>query len=198
MYIYYGGDSGFWTDCKTSGSTTNQSTLNMINASYNGTSPDTRYETPANSGTYVDYATAATWAATQGNVTGVTLVLDGGWSQCASGPAPGCGDQSLALGTVQVISTTNDVFSPPSGPASPTCTLPQAQIQVALLTGSAPGAVNDVLSASAADTTGYFRVSACHYMYNLDVSSLKGAGTYSVTAVVNGQPAGNPATFMLK
>jgi hypothetical protein len=170
----------------------------MINASYNGGSSDTRYETPAASGTYVDYATAAAWAASQGNVTGVTLVLDSGWSQCAQGQTTGCGDQSLTLGSVQVVSTTNDVFSPPTGPASPTCTLPQAQIQVTKTSGTDAGGVIDPLSASAADTTGYFRVNACHYMYNLDVSSLKGAGTYSVSAIINGTPASTPATFMLK
>jgi len=36
------------------------------------------------------------------------------------------------------------------------------------------------------------------YMYNLATSSLSGVGTYTVTAVINGTPATNPATFDLK
>lgn len=132
-------------------------------------------------------------------VTSVTLVLDSGWQQ---GPYGSGGDQMLTLGNVNVSTSvgtgTTDTFSPPTGPVASTCTLPAAQIRVVQTSGSDPGAVNDVVSASAADTGDNFRVVDCKYMYNLDVSTLPGAGTYSVTAWINGMPAGNPATFMLK
>jgi hypothetical protein len=197
MYIYYGADSGFWTDCTSSGSTTNQSTLNMIvmppGTGYNGGAPDTRYETPGGSQMYKAYSDAATWAAGQGNVVAVTLVLDAGWQQQCG--IANC-DQTLTLGGATVNS---DVFTPPP-PVSigPTCALPTAKIQVAETQGTDTGPVNTVLSASAADTTGYFRIVDCHYMYNLDVSSLLGAGTYSVNAVINGTPTTPAATFTLK
>jgi hypothetical protein len=76
--------------------------------------------------------------------------------------------------------------------------LPTAQIQVIKTSGSDPGTVNEVVSQSAADTTGYFRVIDCKYFYNLDVSSLPGAGGYTVEALINGTPATNPAKFLLK
>jgi hypothetical protein len=194
VYIYYGGDTAFWTDCTTSGSTTNQSGLNMINAAFDGQQPDTRYEDTTHGGVYVTYADVLGQEGSS-QVTSVTLVLDAGWSG---------DDQALTLGNVNVSTSTSagtgtsDTFSAPTGPATQTCTLPTAQIQVVKTSGLSQGTVNDVLSTSAADTTGYFRVASCNYMYNLDVSSLPGAGTYQVSAIINGNPASNPATFMLK
>jgi hypothetical protein len=189
IFIYYGNDSGFWTDCTTSGSATNQSGLNMINAQYDSAA-DNRYETGANGGVYVTYADALAYAANQGVITDVILVVDGGWHA----------DQVLTLGNVQIQTTlpTTDTFTPPSTSPTQTCTLPTAQIQVIKTSGSDPGTVNEVVSQSAADTTGYFRVIDCKYFYNLDVSSLPGAGGYTVEALINGTPATNPAKFLLK
>ncbi|HEY3909550.1 MAG TPA: hypothetical protein VGM07_06635 [Stellaceae bacterium] len=93
---------------------------------------------------------------------------------------------------------TTDTFTPPSSTPTQTCTLPTAQIQVYKNSGADPLPSNEVLSQSAADTSGNFRVVDCKYMYNLDVSSLPGAGTYTVNALINGYPAMNPAQFMLR
>jgi hypothetical protein len=189
VFIYYGGDSAFWTDCTTSGQITNQSGMNMINAAYDR-QPDTRYEDTTAGGTYVTYANVLSQEGLS-QVTSVILVLDAGWG----------GDQKLTLGNVSVGTNipTNDTFTAPTGQATQTCSLPAAQIQVIKTSGSDPGTVNTPVSTSAADTTGNFRVSGCKYMYNLDVSSLPGAGGYSVSAVIGANPAlQNPAVFLLK
>ena len=128
-------------------------------------------------------------------MTSVTLALDSGWQQSG-----GTGDRILTLGNVNVSTSlpTSDTFSAPTGPATQTCTLPTAQIQVIKTSGSDLGTVNEVLSVQPADNNGVFRIVDCDYMYNLDVSTLRGAGGYSVSAIVNGTLATNPATFMLK
>lgn len=194
MYIYYGNDSGSWTDCSSSGTATNQSGLtnNMIGATFDDAAGDTRYETSASGGSYVNWTTAKAWAEAQGAIASVTLVLDSGWQQ-------DCGqtvcDQKLNLGQVMV---NGDTFTPPTPVAiGSTCALPAAQIQVTKTSGVDQGVVNQVLSVSSADTTGSFRMVDCHYMYNLDVSSLSGAGTYTVSPLINGAVAGT-ATFTLK
>lgn len=194
VFIYYGlppevGNGGTGGCTPTSSGGQNQTGANMIgNAAI-------QYDTSGIGGTYYDtYAGALNLIGNQ-PVTSVTLALDSGWQQTG-----GSGDQKLTLTSANVSTTlTNDTFSPPTGPTSSTCNLPPAQIQVTLLSGSSPGAVNDVLSVSSADNTGYFRVVDCKYLYNLDVSSLKGAGTYSVSAIINGTPVtNNPAVFILK
>ncbi len=44
----------------------------------------------------------------------------------------------------------------------------------------------------------YFRQVDCKYIYNLDVSSLSGQGTYRVYARINGMNLSDPATFDLR
>jgi len=195
--IYYGGDSQFWIDCKSTGAATNQSGLNMINANFDGQlGGDKRYETTASGGSYVKYADALAFAQAQNSpVASVILALDSRWQQ-----TDGTGDQILTLENVQVITSlpTNDTFSPLSGGATQTCTLPAAQILVNKTSGLDQGSVNEVLSVSGADASGYFRVVDCKCIYNLAVSPLPGAGGYSVSAQINGTLATNPAIFMLK
>jgi hypothetical protein len=48
------------------------------------------------------------------------------------------------------------------------------------------------------DTGQYYRNVDCEYIYNLDVSSLNGVGTYTVWVRINGQNIQVPATFDLK
>jgi hypothetical protein len=164
----------------------------MISAAFDNPSGDARYDTSASGGSYVTYATAASWAASQGAIQSAILVLDSGWQQSCGQTS--C-DQVLTLGQVMV---NGDTFTPPPPVViAPTCALPQAQIQVTKTSGADQGLVNSVLSVSAADSNGSFRVVDCHYMYNLDVTSLTGAGTYSVGPLINGALAGS-ATFTLK
>jgi len=129
----------------------------MINANFDGQlGGDKRYETTASGGSYVTYADALAFAQAQNSpVASVILALDSGWQQ-----TDGTGDQILTLENVQVITSlpTNDTFSPPSRGAIQTCTLPPAQILVNKTSGLDQGSVNEVLSVSGADTTGYFRV----------------------------------------
>jgi len=44
----------------------------------------------------------------------------------------------------------------------------------------------------------YFRIVDCKYIYNLDVSTLLGSGTYTVQPVIGGTPVAGPAFFSLK
>jgi len=197
IFIYYGlppqvGNGGTGGCTPTSSGGQNQSGTNLIGNSA------IQYDTSQIPGGtyYSNYAGALALIGNQ-SVVSVTLILDSGWQQSG-----GTGDQSLTLGNVNVSTSagtgTSDTFSASTGPVAKTCTLPTAQIQVSLLSGADPGVINSVLSASGADTTGYFRVVDCKFLYNLEVTSLKGAGTYSVGAIINGTPASNPATFMLK
>lgn len=188
MFIYFGGGSAQppYTDCRTLGPATNQSEQNILAMS------DVRFETSDAPGTYKTESAAATWAAGQGNITDLILALDSGWQQ-------DCGqtscDQALTLGPVTV---NNDTFTPPTPVGiGPTCALPIAQIQVTKTSGTDSGPVNSVLSVQPGDNNSIFRVVDCHYIYNLDVSSLSGAGTYTVSPLINGAVAGT-ATFTLK
>jgi hypothetical protein len=181
MFIYYGADSGAWSDCTSSGTATNQSGLNMINANWDSASGDNRYETSNAPGTYVTYATASSWAANQGTISSIILVVDSG-------------NEVLTLGNVSV---NTDAFPAPTGPSAQTCELPPAQIQVYQTGGVNPVPVNDSIVQSPADSGNSFRISGCKYIYNLDVSNL-GKGTYSVNAIINGAPVTDPAVFALK
>jgi len=58
--------------------------------------------------------------------------------------------------------------------------------------------VNEVSTIQPADNNSQFRVVGCNYMYNLDTSSLPGAGGYKVEAVINGTPAAGAASFDLR
>jgi hypothetical protein len=96
--------------------------------------------------------------------------------------------------------TVNDnTFAPPSAsPLAPTCDLPPAMIKITKTSGTSTGDVNEPLTIQPNDNNGSFRVVDCKYMYNLATSSLSGIGRYTVTAVVNGVEASNPAKFDLK
>jgi hypothetical protein len=60
------------------------------------------------------------------------------------------------------------------------------------------GAVNEADSIQPKDTGIYYRQVDCKYIYNLDVSSLNGHGTYSVWANIGGVNVPNPAVFDLR
>jgi hypothetical protein len=63
---------------------------------------------------------------------------------------------------------------------------------------SATGPVNEADSIQPKDTGQFYRQVDCKYIYNLDVSSLNGPGTYTVWVRINNMNIQVPATFDLK
>jgi hypothetical protein len=191
LFIYYGnapqfgaGGTGGCTASSPGG--IDQSGSNLIGLS------DLRYDTSQ----YVagtQYNTYAGAQAIMGNlpITKASLVLDSGWG----------GDQRLTLTSATFRSAAfTDTFTPQAaGASSPTCDLPtNATIKIEKTDGVPSGDVNEPVSIQPNDNNGIFRVVDCKLMYNLATSSLSGVGTYTVSAVINGTPASNPAVFDLK
>ena len=65
-------------------------------------------------------------------------------------------------------------------------------------TTTATGAINEAESIQPKDTGQFYRQVDCKYIYNLDVSSLSGSGTYTVWARIGGVNLAVPATFDLR
>lgn len=78
----------------------------------------------------------------------------------------------------------------------PSCELPPATIGLTRTSGGTPGAVNEGDFLTPADAGSTFRVSACHYSYNLRTSSL-GVGSYRVDIKIAGIVVGS-GTFGLR
>ena len=174
VFIYYGDYPNF-TNCTTN----SQSGVNLIGQ------PDLRYDTSQVGGTFYDsYADALALVGTL-PVVGAALVLDSGWFS---------GDQKLGLSNVMVNDNT---FVPLSGPPAQTCSLPPATIKVTKVS-PATMAVSEVASIQPFDNDSVFRIVDCKYMYNLDVRSLNGAGTYKVEAAFGTSTAMGPAYFSLR
>ena len=176
IFIYYGASPNF-TDCTTA----SQTGANLIGMG------DLRYDTSQlPGGTFYDtYAHAIELAGTT-NIVRTSLILESGYA----------GDQRLTLGSATVNDNT---FTPtPASPASPTCSLPTAEIRVTKTSGASSGAVNEPTSTQPADDNSVFRQVDCKYLYNLSMSSLSGAGTYKVEAVIGGNAVASPATFTLR
>ena len=146
---------------------------------------DLRYDTTQVGGTFYDTYPHAQALVGSLPVTAVTLVLDSGWG----------GDQALVPSNVTVNTNT---FVPTGVGSTPTCTLPPATIQIDKISGSPTGTVNEPLTVQPADNNSQFRVVGCSYMYNLDTSSLTGAGRYEVQAIIGGDPAAGAAFFDLR
>jgi hypothetical protein len=179
LFIYYGAEPNT-TNCTTEdGGVSSQSGLNMIGRL------DLRYDTSQLGGTFYDTYAHALALIGSTPITSATLVLDGGWG----------GDQVVTPSNVTVNTNT---FVPAGGGSVLTCTLPPATIQITKLSGSTTGAVNEPLTIQPADNNSQFRVVGCNYMYNLDTSSLSGAGRYEVGAVIGGTPATGVALFDLR
>ena len=181
VFIYYGDYPNF-TECTTFPNT--QTGTNMISLT------DARYDTSQVGGTFYD--THAGAVALVGNVPIVraSLVLDSGWQNVPFG------DQ--VINPVQNVQVNTNTFVPASGGSTPTCTLPPATIQITKAPGAATGAVNEPLTIQPADNNSQFRIAGCNYMYNLDTSSLTGAGRYKVEVVINGSPVAGAASFDLR
>jgi hypothetical protein len=144
---------------------------------------------------YTDYAAAQ--AATNGGtdqVTQVQLTLDSGFA----------GDQKANVSNVTVNDntwvpkTTSTTTSTVTGAFANTCALPGAELRWAKNDNTATGAVNEADSIQPKDTGQFYRQVDCKYIYNLDVSSLSGTGTYTVWARIGGNNVTLPATFDLR
>ncbi len=179
VFIYYGKHPSF-TDCTTiDGGISNQSGVNMIALT------DLRYDTSQVGGTFYDDYNGALAHVAIMPIVKASLVLDGGWA----------GDQRLEPSNVAVNGNT---FVPESGVGTPTCDLPPAAIQITKISGTSTGRVNEPISVQPNDDGDYFRIVDCRYIYNLAASSLSGAGSYKVEAVINGNPAAGAAFFDLR
>lgn len=176
VFVYYGATPNF-TDC----TTVSQSGANLL-----ATTTAVRVDTSQVGGTFYD-----TWAHAMdlvGNqsVTSVSLVLDGGWA----------GDQVVNLTNATVD---NQTFTMPvSSGFAPTCTLPTATVYLKKTGDLDPIPTDEIFAAQTADTGGVYRQVNCKYIYNLDVSSLSGAGEYTVGVNIGTQLGLGSVTFGLK
>jgi hypothetical protein len=169
-----------------------ESTKNLIS---DPTVPANRFEI-GNNNIYTTYAAAL--AATNGgtdHVVGVQLTLDSGWGgdQIAEVSNVTVNDNTWVPKTTETTTTTTV-----DGPYAHTCTLPAAELRWALNNPNPTGAVNEAESIQPKDTGQFFRQVDCKYIYNLDVTSLNGKGTYTVWARIGGVNITVPATFDLK
>jgi hypothetical protein len=188
VYAYYGTPNGPDQGCSGANSGSGQ---NLITT---GITPD-RFEVQgAGSPVYTDYASAMALAGTR-TVTYVGLVLDSGWG----------GNQTADVSNVTVNGNTwvpktteNLGTSTVAGTFAKTCDLPPAMLKWAKNDATPTGAINEADSIQPKDTGIYYRQVDCKYIYNLDVSSLSGHGTYSVWANIGGVNVPNPAVFDLR
>lgn len=187
VYAYYGTPNGPDQGCS---GTNSGSGANLIAT---GITPD-RFEVEgAGSPVYIDYASAMALAGTR-HVNWVGLVLDSGWKA----------DQRADVSNVTVNDNTwvpktteTTTSEPVSGAFAKTCTLPVAGLKWAKDDATPMGAVNEAESIQPKDTGVYYRQVDCKYIYNLDVSSLAGPGTYTVWVNIDGNVP-TPATFDLR
>jgi hypothetical protein len=142
--------------------------------------------------TYAD-AVASTNAGTD-KVVAVQLTLDSGFA----------GDQKANISNITVNDNTfvpktiETTSSTVTGDYAKTCTLPAAELRWAKNDATPTGAVNEAESIQPKDTGQFYRNVDCKYIYNLDVSSLNGVGTYTVWVNIGGVNIQVPATFDLK
>jgi len=145
---------------------------------------------------YTTYADAV--ASTNGGtdrVVAVQLTLDSGWkgAQRADVSNITVNDNTWVPKTTETTSTTTV-----SGDYAKTCNLPAAELRWAKNDPTPSGAVNEAESIQPKDTGQFYRQVDCKYIYNLDVSSLTGQGTYTVWVRIGGQNIQVPATFDLR
>jgi Tol biopolymer transport system component len=79
---------------------------------------------------------------------------------------------------------------------SPTCQLPPATLRLTRTGGASPGPIDESLYTSSPDSGAEFRITDCHYHYNLNSRPL-GPGSYLAEILITGSPVGQ-ARFELK
>jgi hypothetical protein len=141
---------------------------------------------------------AAMQALTNGGtdkVLSVQLTLDSGWKadQRADVANVTVNDNTWVPKTTETTTTTT-----PAGPAVKTCDLPAAELSWKKNDPTPSGPINEGESIQPKDTGQFYRQVDCKYIYNLDVSSLSGMGTYTVWVRIGGTNLPVPATFDLR
>ena len=127
--------------------------------------------------------------------TGMQLTLDSGWmaDQRANVSNVTVNDNTWVPKTIET--TTGATVM---GAYAKTCALPAAELRWAKNDATPDGAINEAESIQPKDTGQFYRQVDCKYIYNLDVSSLNGQGTYTVWVRINGTNLPVPATFDLR
>jgi hypothetical protein len=197
VHVYYGNPNGVpvppGQSCSGSESESGQ---NLISSP---TAPTNRLEMQGGWGVpgplYTTYADAL--ASTNGGtdlVVGAQLTLDSGFA----------GDQRADVSNVTVNDntwvpkTTESTSTTTTGDFAKTCNLPAAELRWAKNDATPTGGINEAESIQPKDTGQFYRQVDCKYIYNLDVSSLSGQGTYTVWVRIGGVNIQVPATFDLK
>lgn len=195
--VYYGNPNGVpdppGQSCSGTSSETGQNLISSLLA------PPNRFEMLGGWGVpgplYTTYADAV--ASTNGGtdvVVGVQLTLDSGWKsdQRANVSNVTVNDNTWVPKTVETSSSTV------TGAYAKTCNLPQAELRWSKDDPFPDGAINEAESIQPKDTGQYYRIVDCKYIYNLDVTSLSGQGTYRVYVRINNMNLMDPAKFDLK
>jgi Tfp pilus assembly major pilin PilA len=194
IHVYYGDPSNTapsFQSCSGAYSETGKNLMSQVDL----TLPANRFEI-GNSGSYVDYA--AVLAATNGGtdvVTGANLILESGWKadQRADVSNVTVNDNTWVPKTTETTTSTTV-----TGAYAKTCDLPAAELSWKKNDATPTGALNEAESIQPKDTGQYYRQVDCKYIYNLDVSSLNGQGTYTVWVRIGGMNIPVPATFDLR
>jgi hypothetical protein len=192
LEVYYGTPNGPDQGCSGSNSGSGD---NLITT---GITAD-RFEMLGGWGVVPSYTTYANaLLSTNGGadvVTGVQLTLDSGWK----------GDQRANVSDITVnantwVPKTTETLSSSTvtGDYVKTCDLPAAELRWAKNDATPTGAINEAESIQPKDAGQFYRQVDCKYIYNLDVSSLSGQGTYTIWVRIDGTNVQVPATFDLR
>jgi hypothetical protein len=197
--VYYGNPNGVPAPPGQSCSGAQSESGKNLMSQSDVTLPVNRYEMIGGWGVpgpmYTTYADAL--ASTNGGtdkVVAVQLTLDSGFA----------GDQIANVSDITVNEntwvpkTTETPSSTVTGDFAKTCDLPPAELRFGKNDETATGGVNEAASIQPKDTGQFYRQVDCKYIYNLDVSSLDGAGTYTIWARIGGVNVQAPAQFDLR
>lgn len=193
IHVYYGNPTGPDQSCSgaASGSGDNLITTGVSDYRFEvqggWDTAGATYRTYADALAYTDGGTDA--------VTAVQLTLDSGWQadQRADISNITVNDNTWVPKTVETLSSTTV-----TGDFEPTCDLPDAELRWAKDNSTPSGGINESVSIQPKDTGQFYRQVDCKYVYNLDVSSLDAAGTYTVWVRINGENIEVPASFQLR
>jgi hypothetical protein len=190
IHVYYGTPNGPDQGCSGTNSGSGQ---NLITT---GITPDRFEFQGAGAPVYTTYdAMLALTNDGTDKVLSVQLTLDSGWKA----------DQRANVSNVTVNDNTwvpktteTTTGATVTGAYAKTCDLPAAELRWAKNDATPTGGVNEAESIQPKDTGVLYRQVDCKYIYNLDVSSLNGQGTYTVWVRIGGQNVPVPATFDLR
>lgn len=195
VHVYYG-DPGGVQSCtgSASGSGENLMTTGATNRfEIQGGWPNATGPVSTASGLYRTYDDASSVVGTD-SVNWIGLIVDSGWG----------GDQVINPDTLAASVNGDSWVRETEGTTytysdlAPTCDIPQAKIVITKTSTSEGLEPNEDYSVQPKDTGVYFRNVDCKLIYNLDVSTLKGAGAYKVQADFGEGPGLDPALFGLK